>query len=733
VLAAVAGAPPDAAAAGWAHWRGPARNGTSPATGLPASWSPAGENLVWRADFVGRSTPVAVGGRICATGRAGEDTTREEVAACWDARDGTPLWERRFPVYHTTVPWNRVGWANPAADPETGYLYVQGVGGLLSCLDSRDGRVVWQHPMIETLGFMEGYGGRTQTPTIDEDKLIVTFASTSWGELVIPRHRVYAFDKRSGELLWISSPASSMEDKNTQSTPAVAVVGGRRLVIHGNGDGWVYANDVHTGEKVWGFNLSKRGLNTSVLVDGTTVYAAHSEENVDEPTMGRVVAIDATGSGDVTATHERWRHQLGVGFSSPALHDGRLYVIDNAANLYALDAADGRELWHEGLGTVGKASPVVADGKIYATEVNGRFVTLAEKLATPEAPRKLSEVQIAIGPREAEVYGSAAVAYGRVYFTTEEGIYCLGLPGTPFAAEDGPAYDPGTAAPAPAPAPAEAPVATLLVMPAEVLAAPGEPVDFRAEAFAALGQPLGTRKASWSLDGLAGSVDDGVFTPDPATPYQEGKVVARLGGEGGPSAAARVRVIAPLPFRDGFEGRAEGQPPPYLVNSANKFVVEQRDGEPVLAKNPSPVQLHSHLSFLGRPEWRGYTIRADVLGTRSGRRVPDVGLINSGYGLELMGAGQRLQVVSWPAARRIASQVPLAWEMDTWMTLALRVDVEGDRAVVRGKAWPRGTPEPAEWTITVEDPAPIRQGSPGLSGYSPSPIYFDNVEVTENR
>src|ERR1700676_176609 len=52
--------------ADWASSRGPHQDGVSTDVDLVAKWSPAGENLVWRADLVGRSTPVVVGGRGCA-------------------------------------------------------------------------------------------------------------------------------------------------------------------------------------------------------------------------------------------------------------------------------------------------------------------------------------------------------------------------------------------------------------------------------------------------------------------------------------------------------------------------------------------------------------------------------------------------------------------------------------------------------------------------------------------
>ena len=726
LLALAAGlfAAPPAGAADWPHWRGPARDGTSPETGLISTWSKEGENLIWRHDFTGRSTPTAFAGRVCANGRVGEGIARQEMVACYDAGSGAKLWEKRWPVYHTTVPWNRVGWPNPVIDPETGYLYVQGVGGLFFCLDSTDGREVWSRPLIEEYGFMEGYGGRTQTPLVDEERVIVTFASTNWGDQSRPLHRMYAFDKRTGEAVWASSPASSMADKNSQSTPAVAVVDGRRLVIQGNGGGWIYAVEARTGKPVWGFELSKRAINTSVVVDGATVYAAHSEENVDEPTMGRVVAIDASGEGDVTRTHELWRAPIAVGYASPALAGGVFYVIDNGANLVALDAANGRRLWQHNLGTVGKASPVVADGKLYATEVNGRVHVLE---VSREGARQLDleEISMPGSDRYAEIYGSPAIAYGRVYFTTEEGIYCLGDPSKPFRAEAGPPFDPG----AEEPPPAGAAPATLLALPAEIHVAPGETVPFRVEAFDGKGRSLGARDAAWSLEGLSGTVlPDGRFTPAPDAPHQAGALVAKVGEL---TAKARVRVNAPPPLVDGFESWPVDGRPTYLFSYLRPFLIAELDGEKVLSKVPTP-QLDRHHTLIGPPHLSGYTIQADLMATKKGRRIPDLGLINSGYTLDMMGVHQQLQVRSWAAELRMAEEVPFPWELETWYTMKLRVDQAPDKAVIRGKVWRRGEPEPDAWTIAVEDPYPVRKGSPGLVGYSPAPMYYDNLSVTMN-
>ena len=46
-------------ASDWPEWRGPSRDGRSAETGLPANWSPKGENLAWRVPVGARSAPVA--------------------------------------------------------------------------------------------------------------------------------------------------------------------------------------------------------------------------------------------------------------------------------------------------------------------------------------------------------------------------------------------------------------------------------------------------------------------------------------------------------------------------------------------------------------------------------------------------------------------------------------------------------------------------------------------------
>ncbi|MCZ6600446.1 MAG: PQQ-binding-like beta-propeller repeat protein [Acidobacteria bacterium] len=626
----------------WPAWRGPRQDGTSTETGLVSSWSPGGENMIWKAEFIGRSTPVVVNGRVCVIGRVGEEIDRQERVACFDAENGDLLWEDRFNVYHTTVPFNRVGWASLAADPATGNIYAHGVSGQMIGY-APDGKRLWSRFMGDELGHYSGYGGRTQTPLVVDDLMIISFISVAWGDLGRLSHRYFAMDKMTGEIVWVATPGGMAYDFNTQSTPVTATIDGRKMLVTGSGDGWIYGLRVATGEKVWGFQLSKRGLNSTVLVHGNRVFATHSEENLDASTQGRLVCFEAVGEGDITKTAEVWRNdEVFSGFPSPAYHDGVLYLTDNSANLHALDAATGEQKWEYSLGTVGKSSAVVADGKIYATEVNGRFHILKPGADGPES-LDMDELKVEDG-RYAEIYSSPAVAYGRVFFAPEGGLNARGdstrpLNKRPLQAADVPVLGQGEAD-------------WLQVVPAIAVATPGQPLQFAVRALDGERRPVAPPELTWSLEGLDGAVSpEGVYTPGEGGGPRTGTVKVSAGGV---EAMAWVRVLPAPPWLVDFESMETGTIPPTWIRAGRSFKVDERDGGKVLHQAPSARGIDRRTTFIGRPDSSGYTIQADVLSAQKGRRRADLGLINSGYILDLQGAHQRVQIRSrrricaWP-------------------------------------------------------------------------------------
>ncbi|MCA9018018.1 MAG: PQQ-like beta-propeller repeat protein, partial [Planctomycetaceae bacterium] len=354
-----------AIAGDWTHWRGPEHNGISRETNLVDVWSLDGKNVLWQSDIGGRAAPIVLNGRVYLNCRTHHDVTdpvdkvnaREQVV-CWDAKTGKVLWKDEFNVFQTDIPSPRVGWASMAGDPETGNVYVHSVSGLFRCY-SGDGKVLWETSLSEDYGKISGYGGRTQTPIVDEDRVIVSFMQLNWGKTAAPppKQTYYAFDKKTGKLLWTAAPGGAPFDTN-YSVPIVTVIDGVRMLIAGNGDGGCYAMNSRTGEKLWGFAMSKRGLNCSPVTDGKYVYISHGEDNIDTIDFGRIQCIDGSLRGDITKTGSVWRVDgVKAGYASLLVKDGILYAVADTGRMYAYDSKTGKALWTYNLGTVGKGSP----------------------------------------------------------------------------------------------------------------------------------------------------------------------------------------------------------------------------------------------------------------------------------------------------------------------------------------------------------------------------------------
>lgn len=701
----------------WPNWRGPNREGISHEKNLPSQWSIAGQNLAWRVPYGGRSGPIVLGDRLYLQNSAGKADTLQERLMCFNADTGKLLWEHKFNVYLSDVPPHRVGWASPVADPATGSVFAFGVGGVLVAL-TKDGKVIWERPLGEDFGLVTTHGGRTVSPVIEGDLVIVSGINSGWGAQARAAHRFMAFDKRTGETVWMNSPGGRPFD-TTYSPPIAAVVNGTRLLIAGGGDGAMHAMKPQTGEPMWKFTMSKRGLNTGAVVKGNLAIVSHSEENWDSNEMGLIAAIDASAKGDIGPSQVKWSVKgFQGGFSSPVIDGERIYQVDNGGVLYAFDVGSGKQLWRMNLGTIQKASSVLGDGKLYIGTENGKFYILRPG---PVKAEVLDEELIGSETAPEAIIGSPAISRGRIYLATVEALYCIGKKTT--AAIPPGAVDLG--------GPSSGPATHLQVAPTELLLQPGESVRFQVRLFNAQGRPLPDQKASWELVGLKGSVQDGQFTASAERAPQAGEVKATVGSLSG---TARVRVIPPLPMSHDFESLPKDMVPPHWINATGKFQVRALDGAGKvlvkLADNPFTKRARA---FLGPSNLANYTVEADVRATEKRRQMGDAGVVAQRYALVLFGNHQRLELQPWQPETARTVQKPFPWKAETWYRLKLRVENLPDgRVRARGKAWPAGEAEPAEWTIEKIDPMPNRQGSPGIYADAPFEVFFDNLKVTAN-
>ncbi len=703
----------------WSNWRGPQQSGVSDEKGLPSSWSPEGQNLVWKAPVGGRSSPIFLNDSLYLVNTAGEGELEQEQVVCLDANTGKTIWQYRFNIYGSDVPPHRVGWASPVGDPLTERIYVLGVGGTFLCLD-KNGKLVWEHPLAEEFGQITTHGGRTNTPVMFENLVIASGVNSGWGSYARGAHRYMAFDKMTGEVVWVSQPGGAPYD-TTYTTPVIADFDGKTLLLDGGADGGIYALKARTGERVWYFSFSKRGINTAVVTDGQWVYASQGEENLDTSVMGRIVALNPRLTGDITKTGEKWRTDgLTVSYSSPALANGRLYAIDNGSNLFCLDASSGKELWKQNLGTSQRGSPVYADGKIYVGTENGKFYILKPG---DTACQVLDVDELSKSAGEEEIQASVAVARGRIYVVTSRATYCIGSAKPAPVSKTGPI-------PSPPPNMANAQPAFVQVTPAESLIAPGQEVRFRAKSFDAAGNLIREETATWSLAGLQATVGpEGHFTASKGP--QAGEVRATVGGVTG---SARVRVVPPLPWSEDLESVPLKGVPTHWIGAGGKYEVREVEGNKVIVKLSNEQSLLRRARcYMGPSNLSNYTMEADVLGIEKRRQMPDIGIIAQRYALVLAGNAQKLWIESWQPETKRAVNVPFEWKPNVWYRMKVRVEnTPARKALVRGKVWPRESAEPEQWSIEKLDPIPNLQGSPGFYAYAHNEIYYDNIKVYQN-
>lgn len=721
ILGVVAAALPVVASDQWPESRGPLRDGTSAERNLPERWSPSGENLAWTLPFGGRSAPVVHGNRLyLQTTTTGDVSTTQERLVAVDVTTGQVVWERRVSQYLSDVPQHRAAWASPAVDPETGNIIMFTISAELLAF-SPAGDVLWSRSLPEEYGAITTHGGRTTSPIIDGDRIILNTLLQGWGDLGRPGNRYFAFDKRTGQTIWVSSPQVRHYDTN-YSSPILATIDGVRQLIVGGTDGAYYGLKVSTGERVWRLEVSKRAILNSALVRGTTLFITHGEENMDTTVMGMVAALDLSGkTGDIPLSALSWVvHGFMPTFPSPVLNGNQLISVDNGAIVAAWDTATGKELWTRSLGTLQKGSPTLADGKLYVGTENGKVFILRP---TASGVDVLDE-DVLGDPTDPEIIvATPVVAGGRVYVTSMERLYAIG-PKTPAPAAP-------AAAPAPQTAPSTDAPAVVQLFPYEALLDGGQSQAFTLRLYDAKGNFIRAAPASeatWTVDQLDGTVGpDGRYVA-PAT-GTAGYVKATIGGVTG---QARVRVIPALPWSIDFEGMSAM--PMWWTSNLKASPVEQ-DGNTIMVRPRDDTVGRRTRFLMGRPDWSDYTVEADVRGIEMRRQRGDVGLINQRYILMLFGNGQRIELQPWQAANEMTVSVePFTWPVNTWYRMKLRVQNRPDgTTLVQGKVWPAADPEPAAWTVEKVDTIPHRAGAPGLYGDGISDVHFDNFRVYRNQ
>jgi outer membrane protein assembly factor BamB len=742
---------------GWLAWRGPEQSGVSRETGLPDKIDP--QSPLWRADFPGASTPVIANGKLYIMGYLGEGADLQEGVACFDAETGKQLWEHLFNDFISDIIYTRYATASPTIDPDTGNVYMQGTQGILVSF-TPDGKLLWKKSLMEEFGRLTFPNGRTASPSIEGDLVIARGITANWGAQGPASDRFYGFDKKTGELVWASTPADRPKD-NSFSSPIFGWHRGKRVFYASTGDGSVVCVNARSGEPLWRVHLFRAGINATVLVHNNDKLIAIFGVPY-EP--GQLVAMKipdvepAPGAaGPVVLERkdlELWAAEVSTSTSSPILVGDMVYVVAEKGDLCAVNANTGEVKWKIKIGIEQRnACPFYADGKLYVPMLENPGGKGSGDAAEAGAKGALYIIKPGDQPeilQHAELDGlcfGTPVAYnGKLYMQTKKYLYCWGKKGN----------NPGLP---PEPKVESLPKAgvakALQIIPSEVTLRPGQSASFRARKLDGNGflveeladvkslkwasyipptaRVKSTMKATFDNKGELEAADE--RTPS------AGAFEATLGELKG---YIRGRVLPYLPLSQDFESfalietnlleeAAFAYPPLPWIGARFKFDIRELDGNKVMAKTIDNKFFQRATVFLGAPDGKNYTMEADVMSDGNRRKMSEVGLINQRYAIVLKGNDQKLEVSS--NFERLREQVEFRWQPKVWYHLKTRVDVAADGSgVVRGKAWKKGDPEPEAWTIEVKHRTAHQEGSPGLFGFSPQDerVYIDNVKVTAN-
>ncbi len=394
----------------WTQFRGPTGMGISESTGLPLNWS-LDENIAWKTKLPGpgASSPVVFGDRIYIT--------------CY------------------------TGYFVP--DQPSGSL--DDLKRHLIAIDRKTGDVIWDKSVKAKLPEEErirDHGFAASTPAVDADRVYVFFGRTGviafdhegnqqwqadvgsrthgWGSAASPvlsgdlllvnasveSDSLVALNKATGAEVWRASGI-----KEAWNSPLVIeAIGGRQEVIIAT-HGAIQAFDPASGQQLWTCRTDITWyMVPSVVENDGVIYCLGGRSGVAS------LAVKSGGSGDVTETHRLWTSNKGSNVSSPVFNDGHLYWMNDQRGIaYGARAESGDLVYEERVERAGQvySSAVLADGRIYYLNRDGRtFVVAAQPDFTLLATNEL---------RDGSLFNGSPVVDGqRLLIRSDRFLYCIG-------------------------------------------------------------------------------------------------------------------------------------------------------------------------------------------------------------------------------------------------------------------------------------------------------------------
>ena len=227
-------------------------------------------------------------------------------------------------------------------------------GNHLFALTTR-GKLVWKNQLCdgEVHNQMDPWDFHHSSPYIHQG---VVYVGTEHGIL-------WGFDAETGNQVL---RCQTLSEQVIRTTPVVA----GSLVIYGDWEGVLYANDISTGALAWKYDTRQEGtypwpnsILTNLVVGGESVYFAGKSN--------RLYSLDArTGRKNwhYSSPTDQWL------IGGPVLYEGVIYLGSSDQHLlHAIDASSGALIWTVGLDGRIWGQAAMTEGRLYVGS-NSMFV-----------------------------------------------------------------------------------------------------------------------------------------------------------------------------------------------------------------------------------------------------------------------------------------------------------------------------------------------------------------------
>lgn len=380
----------------WNQWRGPLRDGTIK-TKLP-------ENLediekAWEVTLgPSYSGPVTHNGFVFTTATVEK---KYEAVYCYSENTGELIWTSKWNGA-MSVPFFAAAngsWIRSTPLVADGKIFVAGMRDVLTCLNAKDGKMLWQRDFVKELKTPLPSFGFVCSPLYMDGKVVVQAGGG-----------IIQLDAESGETLWHSSKDQGGMYGSAFSSPTIEMINGKPQLIAQTraelvGLSW------KEGEKLWGVEIPAfRGMNILTPI-------RHADSFFTSSYGGGSFLYDL--AGDKIKPEFTWNNTIQAYMSSPVVLGDHVYMHLRNQRLICLNLKNGETAWTSQ--PFGKYWSLITDGeRILGLDQKGILYLVN---GTPESLQILSQKTVS----KTETWAHLAISNGNLYIRSLDKLICYSL------------------------------------------------------------------------------------------------------------------------------------------------------------------------------------------------------------------------------------------------------------------------------------------------------------------